>query len=613
MDVLFAVLPFADVNRPAIGVSLLHSAARQAGFSSRIEYFNLDLAETIGLPLYGTLAYALPPDSLVGEWFFADQVFGTAIPVETDYVSRVLAKYMPDEASRKRILEARQHRAAFIDDCVRRIRAHRPRVVGFTSTFHQTCACLAVAKRLKEGPDPPVIMFGGANCEGEMGLTLIRSFPWIDYVSTGEADLGFPELLAGLLHDGRTEPPPGILCRGDVALTRPTALEKLDAQAIPDYADYFARIDASPLRPDLQPVCLVETSRGCWWGAKHHCTFCGLNGETMAFRSKSPGRVFTELALLSRTYQVKRVDCVDNILDVRYIQTLFPRLAASGLGLDLFYEVKSNLRYEQLALLRAGGMRAIQPGIESFSRNVLQLMKKGCSGAQNIQLLRWCKELGIDVGWNILAGFPGESPDDYRAQAELIPLLTHLQPPAACSPIRLDRFSPLYANAQSLGLARVRPAPAYYYAFPLGRNDLAKLAYYFDFDYADGRRPTDYLAPLMSAVQRWASAATGDGAPRLDAECDDAGISIADTREVAVGERHRLDGLAAQLYVRCDSSQTPAGLESHFGAWQRSQIHDALERLLAARLMIEIDGHYLSLAVIRNRAAMQASGQTHAA
>ena len=604
MDVVFAVLPFADVNRPAIGVSLLQSAARQAGFSSTIEYFNLDFAEALGLELYARLAFALPPDLLAGEWFFADSVFGASVPAEEDYLEKILGNWAPDERWLREIMEARAQSAAFVEKCARRITEHRPRVVAFTSTFHQTCACLAVAKRLKEAPDPPSVIFGGANCEGEMGRTMIRAFPWIDYISVGEADESFPAFLRGLLHQGSREPPPGILARGAADLTWPAPVENLDALPMPDYAEYFARIETSPLRPDLQPCVLIETSRGCWWGAKHHCTFCGLNGATMTFRSKSPDRAFAEFAFLSRTYDTKRVDCVDNILDVRYVQTLFPQLADSGLDLSLFYEVKSNLRFDQLASLRAGGMQNIQPGIESFSKKVLSLMKKGCTGAQNVQLLRWCRELGIGVAWNLLAGFPGESPEDYRRQAELLPLLTHLSPPTACTKIRLDRFSPLFVQAEELGLTRVRPAPAYYYAFPLGRAELAKLAYFFDFDYADGRNPGNYLGELGQAAQRWQTQrAPGADAPRLDADCGPDAIVITDTREVAVRETHRLEGLAAQIYTLCDSCQTLGGIKSRLGEQHALEIEHEIARLVADKLMVEIDGQLLSLAVMRRRAA----------
>ena len=101
------------------------------------------------------------------------------------------------------ILEARRQRQDFIDDCVREIARHRPRVVGFTTTFHQTCACLAVARGLKRLANPPVVIFGGANCEGAMGFELIKSFPWIDYVCTGEGDEVAPQFLEELVREAK--------------------------------------------------------------------------------------------------------------------------------------------------------------------------------------------------------------------------------------------------------------------------------------------------------------------------------------------------------------------------------------------------------------------------
>ena len=80
MDVVFAVMPFADANRPAIGVSLLKAGIQRRGFSSSVQYFNVALAELIGYELYEYIANTLSTDSMVGEWFFADVVFGDAIP-----------------------------------------------------------------------------------------------------------------------------------------------------------------------------------------------------------------------------------------------------------------------------------------------------------------------------------------------------------------------------------------------------------------------------------------------------------------------------------------------------------------------------------------------------
>jgi hypothetical protein len=95
MDVVFAVLPFADVSRPAIGVSLLQAEVTRAGFSSCIEYLNLLQTELMGLPTYRRVADGFPPDILLGEWFFADCVFGDAIPAGDDYVSKILRRFCP--------------------------------------------------------------------------------------------------------------------------------------------------------------------------------------------------------------------------------------------------------------------------------------------------------------------------------------------------------------------------------------------------------------------------------------------------------------------------------------------------------------------------------------
>jgi ribosomal peptide maturation radical SAM protein 1 len=603
MDVFFVVMPFADVDRPAIGVSLLKAELQRRGFSSRIEYLNIALAETIGKELYMTISDSLPSEALAGEWFFADRVFAD-IPHEDDYVRQILTRFADDGLVAK-LREARAAREAFVRSAVEVISAQHARIVGFTTTFHQTCASLAVARRLKELPDPPIVVFGGANCEGEMGLQLIKAFPWIDYVCTREGDHVFPEFVHRFLRNGDPSAMTGLLRRGESSVwTVPEVVSDLDSLPMPDYDEYFERVHRSPIAAEIKPELLVETSRGCWWGAKHHCTFCGLNGDTMVFRSKSADRVVDEMAALSRAYSTTRVNCVDNILDLKYVGSVFPRLAQLGLDLELFYEVKSNLRYDQLRMLHAGGVRTIQPGIESFSDEVLKLMKKGTTGAQNLQLLRWCEEIGVLPAWNILAGFPGESVAEYRQMEALVPLLVHLQAPTSCFQIRLDRFSPFFVNPQAYGMTRVRPTIAYYYVFPLGRRELARLAYFFDFDYEDGRKPDDYLGALKAEVSHWwRQRLLEDTAarPRLDARWtapDEA--TIEDTRPCAARAVHRLSGLEARLYLAADTAGTVDGFARRLNA-EADQVGATLERFVADKLAARMDGRYLSLAVFRNR------------
>ena len=600
MDVVLVVMPFADVSRPGLGVSLLKAAAEAAGFSAQVEYLNIELSERIGLDLYVSVADDHPADLLLGEWLFAADLFGDEIPPARDYVAHILPYASP--AAVEDLLDARAKVAAYLDDAAGRIAALRPAVVGFTSTFHQTCPSLAVARRLKAMADPPVVVFGGANCEGEMGAQLAASFPEIDLVCSGESDVSFVALLRRLLRGEEVEVPGLVDATG--AQAPPCPVDDLDALPHPDFDDYFERLEGSPAAAGAPRQVVVETARGCWWGARRHCTFCGLNGQTLAFRSKTPARAYDEITALCRRYGSTQVSCVDNILDPRYVDTLFPRLAEADLGLELFYEVKANLHHDQLVKLHAGGVRHIQPGIESLSDEVLRIMRKGVTGFQNLQLLRWCAEVGIGCSWNILAGFPGETPAEYEWMGRMAPFLHHLQPPVSCSPIRLDRFSPLFDRAAESGLTRVRPARAYYYVYPLGRQELRRLAYFFDFDYADGHTVDSYVQPLTAVIGEWWAAWGGDDRPVLDARIDGGTVVVTDSRAVATAATHELTAARAAVLLHCDQRATATTMArspelAAFG----DDLDDAVDELEAAGLLARRGGRLVSLPVFRDRPA----------
>lgn len=250
------------------------------------------------------------------------------------------------------------------------------------------------------------MVIAGDNCEGVMGVETARQFQFIDAVLVGES-AGDPARPRTPRVGGRGGPtcpawrPPGVL--------RPPDQHRRSTSTgcPPHFSDYVAQLAASPLAAQVTPQILFETSRGCWWGEKSHCTFCGLNGA-LGFRSKSAGRALAELMELADRHPDPPI-AVDNILDMRYFRDLIPALATHGLGRDLFYEVKSNLRREQLVALRRAGITHIQPGIESFSDQVLGLMGKGVTGLQNVQLLKWCKELGLRPYWSLLWDIPGGS------------------------------------------------------------------------------------------------------------------------------------------------------------------------------------------------------------
>ena len=601
MRVLLLSMPFAALERPSLGLGLLKSALREAGFDCDVRYLGFPFAEFIGYEAYQLLHGGLPYTAFAGDWLFTRSLYGDRPEADAAYLETVLRdtwQLDPDRITR--IVALRAYCEPFLDHCMETLSLADYDIVGFTSTFEQNLASLALARRIKMAFPDKVIAFGGANWEGVMGEALHETFGFVDYVCSGEADVSFPALVRSLAAYGDGSGIPGVTCRvGHATVTAPPAppIADLDTLPIPDFADYLDAVMSSPAAVDVTPTLMLETSRGCWWGAKHHCTFCGLNGLTMAFRSKSADRVIAELETLRETYGVQSVSVVDNILDMRYFATLLPMLAALPYRYALFYEVKANLTRERVGQLAEAGITHIQPGIESLSDHVLALMNKGTTALQNVQLLKWCREYGIQPEWNLLYGFPGETPDDYAAMLPLVDAIDFLNPPTAHGPVRLDQFSPYHDDPGRHGIVRVRPQVPYRFLYPDDER-LGRIAYYFDFEYADGRDPMSYCRPLLARVRAWMDRGAAGGVWILNATVNDATIM----REDAGGARSvtRLSGWEARVYQECDRVQGRARLgEIAAEAGAVAGLDGFLDRCIRDRLMVRVDDRYLALGVHR--------------
>ncbi|MCX7424805.1 MAG: RiPP maturation radical SAM C-methyltransferase, partial [Planctomycetia bacterium] len=502
--ILLVNMPFASLRWPNLGPSLLKAALGRRGIGCDVAYLNFDFAERIGRERYAWIAdhFAFV---LGGERLFAKAYFDTGLPDDERYYRDVL---LPADGGfsaedRRDYEETSRHVEPFLDECLGSIDWSRYVVVGFATSFQQTMASMCLARRIKRARPEVVIATGGAACEGEMGVELARQFPEVDYVFLGEADHAFGDvveaILAGVLIVPPFALPPGVVRREPTGTLAPSAFaaensacltaRELDALPYPDFDDYFARLRRSPLEPDVDPLLFFETSRGCWWGQKHHCRFCGLNGGRITYRSKSPRRAVDELRYLVQRHGIHRACSADNILDHRYFNTLLPMLEAAKLDLKFVYEMKTNVTRAQVDALLRAGLGAAQLGVETFIPSVLRHIGKGTTAAHNVQALKWFSAAGVEVKWNLLYGFPGEKPEDYAAMAELLPSLVHLAPPLAVGRVRLDRFSPYFDDPIAHGMVNPRPHRAFAHVYPFGLDVLARLAYYHEYDYADGRNP----------------------------------------------------------------------------------------------------------------------------
>jgi ribosomal peptide maturation radical SAM protein 1 len=599
-DLLLVEMPFASVRQPNLGFSLLRQIAINAGFPCRIRYANLEFAQAIGFDLYRKIASRLPADLLFGDLVFAGCLHEKPIDASE------LGHLGLDDLNRHTHLPAwavdalpdlQRIASLFIERLAREIAANEEEVIGFNLMF-QVAPALALAKRVKEISPKKIIIAGGANCEGEMGLALHQAYPFIDLVCRGEGELLLPALLEVL--EGRTgfAGIKGLVWRdaqGESVANgeRTDLIRDMDSLPTPDFEDWFEQATAHLPAALAQATLPYEASRGCWWGEKQHCIFCGLNGESMASRAKTPDRVLQELAEYSR-YPAKRIFATDLILPHQYFRDLLPEMARQNLGFDIFFEIKANLKYEQLILLRDAGIRSLQPGIESLSSSILRLMRKGVSAYQNIRLLKWAAELGLRVYWNLLYGFPGENQNEYERMVQMVPALVHLQPPLdGCFRVRLDRFSPLFFDRDRFGITNCRPAPAYDLVHQVDSETLHRLAYHFEYDLTAKHPPLEYVDPLKEAVYQWLCRA---GRVTFTMENLGEKLVLGDSRFDDSLVTTELIGIEREIYLACDEGRMLGAIASQVGRDEK-YVAGVLDKFARQRWVLFVDDRYLGLAV----------------
>lgn len=611
-------MPWGSVARGSIAIGILKECAKQIGVKTDVHYLNIKFAEKIGLELYESISEA---SAFFPEWFFSSVLFGPQglgllKNSWEDLLSTQLGSKMAERlkeltnGSEELCLKiVNDYVPQYIDECLASVDWSQYRVVGFSATFAQTLASLLLAKRIKDRHPDTRIVLGGANVDSEMGFEVIKACDWIDYVVHGEAERSFPQLLKNIYNDDYSQKIPGISVRRGTEIvpgfSDAQLLHNLNESPMPDYSDFMREAKRANIDKRFRIKLSFESSRGCWWGAKAHCTFCGLNGQNMAFRKKEPERVYDEVLKLAGEYRCLQLNATDNILDMGYFKQLLPRLAEANFDLSLFYEVKANLTREQVRKLAASGITQIQPGIESFDTELLRMMRKGVTAIQNIQLLKWCYEDGIDAYWNILYGFPGERPEQYKDLPRLLRLLSHLRPPSGFSPVIFERFSPYHFEKEKFKLT-LTPFPLYPMLYP-SPVEYDKVAYYFHGKW-EGQTvdPQEYISPALEVQQEWL-ARWEEGRTVFYYEKGPGFLTLYDNRPLVKGaglrfRRQNLNEKQARVYLFCDEKRSFKAIEQMLNEGSENPVPEEklrimLDQFVEHGLMFSENDSYLSLAV----------------
>lgn len=544
-------MPFANLQMPSIALTQLKSVVEdklQNEVTVDTYYFNHDFANYLGLDLYEHITRsAESQNSGLGDWFFRQIAFPDQANNMAVYISRYFPYHTPQITALKNVvMEKRRGLDRFMDGLVAKYALDRAQLVGFTSMFMQNAAVFAMARKLKAHDAKITVIMGGANCESPMGQVIAKHVSAVDYVFSGPALKTFPELVQRCMdgHPRKVDSIKGVFTKRNYFFqSGPDAIGEelsIDVPVGLDYKPFLNTLAKNFPRNDIKPILLFETSRGCWWGERAHCTFCGLNGMSMAYRAMTPNLALNQFeSLFEFAPKVTRLDAVDNILPKNYFQDVLPFVKTPE-SMSIFYEVKADLSEADVQVLAQARVKFIQPGIESLATSTLKLMKKGTTAFRNLCLLKYCAIYSIEPGWNLLVGFPGEGEDVYRKYLDDLPLLVHLPPPSGVYPVRFDRYSPYFMRSNEYGL-RLRPLDYYSLIYPFPEDALNEMAYYFadtNTDAAYAQTVSRWIGKIREKIDRWVNAWRSGAAPQLILRGSGEESTIIDSRSGAVKEYH---------------------------------------------------------------------------
>ena len=470
--VLLICPPFQHPRLSSMSVSHLATYLRERGVPCEEAYLHFELMRIVGQERY--LEAIDRRRGFVAELLFAEALHGGLDP---EWAARIERRF-GDRDRRREIL------ARFEERCVRRIDESSPGIVGITTSYNQLLPALWIAGAIKKRFGDVEVVLGGTTCSEPAGRRILEGYPQIDYAVSGYGELP-------LLALARGEAPP------DRAISSHAPLD-IDSLPLPDYRPFVR--EAEEFGPPSDLRLQYQSSRGCWWGERKHCSFCGLNGSQMSYSARSPQKVIDDVRTLWERHGCN-LNATDCILSRDHMREVLPRLAMFAERPWLFYELKANMTEEQVKTLARARVVG-QVGIETLSTGLLRLLNKGGTGIAILALLKWCAESGARIVWNMLHSIPGEDPALYEEQIEVMGKIPHFQPPRALNPIRIDRYSPYFERYEEFGWTSIEPAPEYSQAHPhLDDAALADVAYHFRGE--GGVSPEGYLDRLTAAFDEW--------------------------------------------------------------------------------------------------------------
>lgn len=563
-------VPFASHNNVSLGLIRIKSVLACEGFDCRIQYLDHELEADLGEELACDFERARDAYWLI-ELIYAAELFpgyldraafskrASALLKGTD-----LPPGLPEPSALLDIF----HR--FNERTLRRWKKSFPYDAVGISCNYNILPALYFASAIKSLYPNVQTILGGNQVNGAVGQAVIRTFPFIDWVVSGEGEMAAVRIM-NLLDKKDAEPPPNCSRRSGSNVVYNSAVDApLDMNQLPfpDFDDYMASYQAQGFQRDI--FLALEIGRGCYYGK---CGFCGFNPLGKTYRRMSDQRVVQTLEHLTRRHGINRYVFVDNLMppDVR---KLAQAICESRYEYEFFLALQATQTPHVIDALARMGTKAVFIGIESLSTSVLKRMHKGSTLFDNIVALKESIGRGVGAPYFLLTQFPGETRDEVERTIQINRLIPHLNMESMDSPFYIHYGCPAQQAPERFGLTKL--APKAYYSWLLPPRYRFSPTYFWDFAPKPRRRRIMQPQRELSRL------------PRL--ELHDGGP---DDSEILDGRaRPRQYRIASDQYAALIALDRPKSF-ADIGCAKKT-----LKGLIQKGLVIEDGGRYLSLAIV---------------
>jgi ribosomal peptide maturation radical SAM protein 1 len=598
--------PWPLFNRPSVQLGSLKAFVRQNTPEIQVDakHFYLSIAEEIGYDLYGNIsertwlaetpyaALLYPNRMSVIERFWKKRSSG--VPIAKEYDLSELCGRLARISSR--VVDS--------EDWDRYILA------GFSICFGQLTSSLFFIREIKKSVPTLRIVVGGSACAGDLGVSLLDSFPEIDFVIQGEGELPLVNLINNLMgtqEDSGTVSIPGLVSRYKFPKGQTISqVPNLDQLPTPEYEDYFRQLQDLEPEKRFLPRVPMEISRGCWWrkslGSKgpSGCAFCNLNLQWQGYRAKSHKKVIAELDSLTNEHQILSVSFMDNLLPFKGLKALFDGIVRLKKDFRLFAEIRATTPRNVLAAMGEAGVREVQVGVESLSTSLLQKLNKGTTAMDNMEIMKNCETPGLpNLTGNLILNFPSSDEQDV---AETISNLEFALPfrPVRGIPFWLGYGSPVWQMPDVYGIKKLANHPYYGYLFP--QEILGGLRFIIQ-GYQGGVRGQKRLwRPVKEKMEEWRRNyfrlhELESSGPILSFQDGQDFMIIRQRRYKNHDMTHRLRNTSRKIYLFCQTQRSIRQILARFPGFGEDKVGPFLRMMVGKRLMFNEGDRYLSLAV----------------